>query len=201
MYPEVESARLAGRVLVAVVALSIAAVAAVLAYTGAGAAVSAAVLAGFTLAGSMVSWRALGRPEILARKIGSFDSWCGGAERALRGASGVYYCRRGEFIVCYDPLIDRVHVVKGRESGSLRDPGRPDYRCTLRVKGVEREYGGGVHVFQGILYAPQPGRPGILVRVDGVEASVFVDCGDPAGAANRLLELAGRLGAEGAEGS
>ncbi len=181
-------------------AASILAVAAVLGYKGVGASVAIPFLAMLSVAGTLVVRRAMERPRVLGRKISSFDSWCGRAERAVRGPSGVYYCRRGEAIVCFDPLLDRVHVIRGSASGVIRDPGRPDYRCTLRVKGHESEMGE-VTVFFGVLYAPQPGSPGKLVKVEGVEAHAFIDCGDPASVADKLVRLVERLGVEGATGS
>lgn len=200
MYPEVESAKLVGRMLLVTSAASILAVAAVLGYKGVGASVAIPFLAMLSVAGTLVVRRAMERPRVLGRKISSFDSWCGRAERAVRGPSGVYYCRRGEAIVCFDPLLDRVHVIRGSASGVIRDPGRPDYRCTLRVKGHESEMGE-VTVFFGVLYAPQPGSPGKLVKVEGVEAHAFIDCGDPASVADKLVRLVERLGVEGATGS
>ena len=200
MYPEVESARLAGRALLALSAASLLAVAAVLGYKGVDAVVASLTLTSLAVIGALIVRKAMERPRVLGRKIGSFDAWCGGAERAARGSSGVYYCERGDIIVCFDPLLDRVHAVKGAVSDVIRDPGRPDYRCTLRVKGRESEVGG-ARVFFGTLYAPKPGLPGKLVKVDGVEAYYFIDCGDPAGAADKLLSLLERLGGERATGS
>jgi len=200
LYPEVESARLAGRVLLAISTASILAVAIVLGYMGINAGIAISLLAALTVAGALVVRRALERPRVLGRKISSFDSWCGGAERAVRGPSGIYYCKRGDAIVCFDPLLDRVHVVKGLASGSIRDPGRPDYRCTLRVKGYESEAGDAT-VFFGVLYAPHPGSPGKLVKVEGVEVHALIECGDPVGVADKLLRLVERLGGKGVTGS
>ncbi len=200
MYPEVESAKLAGRALLAVSLVSILAVAVVLGYKGVGTSVAIPFLAVLAAAGALVVRKAVERPRVLGRKISSFDSWCNGAERAVRGSSGVYYCKRGEAIACFDPLLDRVHVVRGTASSVIRDPGRPDYRCTLRVKGHESEVED-VMVFFGVLYAPQPGSPGKLVKVEGVEAHAFIDCGDPASVADKLVRLVERLGVKDATGS
>jgi hypothetical protein len=200
LYPEVESARLAGRALLVLSVVSLLAAAVVLGYKGVDARITTFILIVLAVIEALIVQRAMERPRVLDRKIRSFDAWCGGAERAVRGSSGVYYCERSDVILCFDPLLDRVHVVRGATSGLIRDPGRPDYRCTLRVKGYESEVGD-ARVFFGTLYAPQPGSPGKLVKVDGVEAYAFIDCGDPAGVADKLLRLVERLGGERATGS
>ncbi|WP_460124259.1 hypothetical protein [Stetteria hydrogenophila] len=199
LYPEVESARLAARAVAAAVVFSVAAVAAVLHAQGVGAE-ALPVLAALSVVGAVLSWRAIRRSRLLEEGIRRFDAWCGGAERAARGASGVYYCSREGFIVCFDPLLGRVHVAAGRVAGSVEAPERPDYRCTLRVKGEASEEGG-TRVFRGVLYAPMPGSPGRLARIEGFEIYAAVGPEGPDGAADKLLGIARRLGAGGAQGS